>query len=1842
MSNPYNRVVQTPAEKKAKQQADNFAAFQQALDAPADSTFDQSDLVKMEFQEGSVGVGTSGYIMPGTSAGTVRSLDGSGRRVSAEGFREALTPEQHDQFLMPFSVEPRAPDLFSPFSLEPPEEETPWYKDLPHVPGLSPVGSTVRGWGGATLGAIEKYLAEPAGAIGTVLEAPSALGLIGKHTPLSIPGFQDEFAFNPEQLPGREDWREKYKENIPLGSRLATELVLDPINVIPFGAVVKGAKQLAKAGKGAVAADLIKQSENARNLEDPNSLFYRHVATNLEEGQQQVIIVSNTYPQGRRITVSKDFGTNALKLAKEGEAEGGYKILAGDASRAEVIKASGALLPDTSRALPGPQARGMGTRAMEVVRTGRGNISPRLIVDDVAAFASKEISAAEKAEFLTSYRNLMPNEVSYLDEVGQVLPVTRKVTPNPRGVRVPPKMQKVGPVIKAVAAPAGFDDAFGNSQLYNVIDGDSAGQEVVAQILIGSSGSSVTKRFGMQGAEVKGFWPTVEGAGPGMFSTAGIQSIVRQLGNHNPNLENLTFAGNLDVRPRMNAQEFVGTAIEAEARLLSESDIATGFAHSIDEIFPRMSSLDATSMQFDDYAYGGLNINRVDIDGMPKTASDLLTDAQAVTPSSPENLAAVMANTGPRVPGEPLFSMTDDISAYSYLYAKAGAVLSQASRLPGVRWTAGLWNRAQTLAPDDQLGKLGIDVDVYKSVEHARVRTQVMAWWSKAQVSLGFKEMDANILMNRQGTWRAQGVTGYDSSKATRGSAHGTIDDILKDAQEVKKGNRVQVNEGQAVPAGKEKQIYFLTSEQQRYIDDALEMMEDSWRKNNNAGVDVKRIGEEYWHRILRRGPADKAENFFNSQWAKLTGNRPTGTAITKAYQKERMFEDFDDAIKAGYVYDTNPATRLAARLDAGIETFADQNAVNRLLEMKNADGTSMFLSREAALAIRTRKLGTAQGEELALNLKALNTAVDDARKAKHAARRKWKKDDTVANHEAYREAIAAHGEALDNLGNAKKLKHPGLYQAYLQSHLVDSITRDEIFKKVYIPQVQKARNMVNKDGPNLGNIGMKAQDIFQLFRALMTNLDLAAMGIQGNVLAFRDFRSWTTAVYESIGAIAREPLAYVEKNRAIMEEGQQMGAIMRPTEFLFKANSLSASPTKLPLLGPAFNGFQRSFEWFIVVGQTEFYKTMRTRVMPGERAWSPLGGERLGKITPSRLKRTDPIPEFTPIATDEARQAMVEYGRVIRNLMGTEDYAILGIRPTQQAIEATFAFAARFMRANMGLIGSAMRFGRGRQSRAATQAMMHMLAGGIGITNAIHLAQTGRPVNMTDPFAPDWMQVSINKTYFNAFGPLYTYFRTIARVTNIMIDTQDTGKAVTEIKNFLTSRAGLPIRAMQIGVAEAGGTGARTFEGEEIDWDNPESAFRSVGLVLGEFAMPIGVSGIAEAIGDGRWEGTVTEVFGMTGRASPYSQMDIMFQRLMADPKNPMHIQRLKEGRETTGAYKYASDYEKDWMQEQFGELHDRMVQGARGPYGDAGREWAELDTIAMTGEDGTGGMIGLREKLYQPVQSWASPEQIKSGDVRPVDGAEYRRQLNEIMNARWIGNQTVANTYDLFQDERDVPTDEYERALYDYRELFKANTDYSVTPPQINWNMLDDAQSDFEKGLSPEILTYVHQQSGLNRDETALELFNDKKMLRKYWDKKDEISEAMPPEFQHVHKTWRAMSDMEREKYVYSPQVRTAMEYINRQTKIWLVEMHEAGDSRAEEFEKKLVKWGYETSPVTPAGQDLQRHLLSKLGTEEHMKLPFARNVPSMPSQPAASPVADDSGVSTPNWMQQVLSAR
>ena len=141
MANPYNRIIKTPAE----QRAEDFRKSMEPKPQPSDTTLDMEDLMQMEYQEGPVGVGTAGFIMPGESAGTIPQ-EGGGYRVPFESFQQALTPQQQDQFLHPFPIEPQAPDLFTPFSMEPPEPEQPWYTkgNLPHIPYISPAAATVR------------------------------------------------------------------------------------------------------------------------------------------------------------------------------------------------------------------------------------------------------------------------------------------------------------------------------------------------------------------------------------------------------------------------------------------------------------------------------------------------------------------------------------------------------------------------------------------------------------------------------------------------------------------------------------------------------------------------------------------------------------------------------------------------------------------------------------------------------------------------------------------------------------------------------------------------------------------------------------------------------------------------------------------------------------------------------------------------------------------------------------------------------------------------------------------------------------------------------------------------------------------------------------------------------------------------------------------------------------------------------------------------------------------------------------------------------------------------------------------------------------------------------------------------------------------------------------------------------------------------------------------------------------------------------------------------------------------------------------------------------------------
>ena len=1846
MPNPYNRVVQTPAEKRAeqvrKQQEADFARSLHPKAEPPESYYrggfssKENYLMNQEFP--------------------ISHDDEGGDWLTDYTTIAPPPPIDYSQEGGDFLTDLRAKQGWT----EPEPEETPWYKDLPHVPGLSQVGSTVRDdifrpayepvWDITknVFGFVQDYVVEPAGAAATVVQPPELYQ--GKFMTGS------EWEFNPEQFPGREDWREKYYENVSGTKRFVTEMFVDPLNYIPFGLAIKGAKALAKAGKAVDAADVIKSAENARSITDPSSLAYRHIDNTLQEGQKQVIVVSSSYPQGRRITLQAGEDAEKALAAKGRQSEGNYIILDANASRAEVIEASGALLPDTSRILQPPQARSMGARSMEVVNTGRANIPARLISKDVAAFVGKDIPAAERAQMLDEYKRAMPKEA---DVVGK--PVTRNIEVSPRqGLHtIPSKIKSVGPIVQEMMPPAFLPNAFGKNQLYNIVDGNSPTQEVVAQVLIGRVRNK-------SGVLVKGFWPTVEGGGAGMFSTDGIQSIVRQLGDHHPNLKNLDFDG-ITARPMSSSQEFIGNATEAAARRLSDSDITKETASSINNVFPRPSSLDAARMNVV-VEYEGVNlVKNLDINGMPKTADTLIDDARGEMPLPMESLAAVLDNIGPKKPGQAFYSMADDTSVYDELIANPG-VLGFASNVPGLRWVTGLWNRAQTLAPDDLIGRIGVSADIFKNIEKGRVQSQVYAWWASAKPALGFEHIISRTesAMNQPGVWRAQGITGYDpaliaanASEANvvvnginKSMAHGTIYDIVSDSYLVKTGKRTK--EGIIGKNGKikkgTKQIYHLTSDQQKYIDDAEQVMMESLMKNDSVGVKIEGLVKGYWHRLLISGPPDQSATMFTKIWAKVTGRVPSGPGAEKAYQQMRSFDDIATAMGEGFKYDTNPATTLIARLSAGVDTFADAKTLDKLMALKKADGTPEFLTKAQRYALQKYGDIDAAGK-IPANIGEARRLLKESQVAKKTAEKAYRANTDAAQedtlYQAWRDAVARNLEAYRSYEARLNRKKPGYFEAYLNSQITDVALRDEIFQKVNIPEIQQARRLADKGAPDLGKIGGFGSEVAQLFRALKTNLDLAQMGIQGQVLFFKDTRSWTTAVYESLGAIVREPYAYVAKNQHIMEEGRALAAIMRPAEFLFSTTSLGSAPLRIPLLGPAFRAFQRSFEWFIVVGQTELYKSTRTRVVGGPRAWAPLGGERMDAVTPSFLKRTEPIDEFSPLSAsnkmdaDEARQALIDYNRSIRNIMGTEDYAILGIRPTQMALEQTLLFASRFMRANISLVGSAMRGfynPTNRQTRSSMQAMLYLFAGGMSISQGIHYQQTGRAMNVTDPYASDWLQFPIGKTYYNTLGPLYPYFRTMARVS-VSMKNGEVEKAGKQVKDFLNSRAGIPFRTMAV-FADIWSEGeSRTFEGQEIGM-NPTGLAR----FLNEFASPMGVSAIADAIGDGRWEGTVTEVFGLTGRASPHSQMDIMFQRLIADPKNPMHIDRLDEGRPTTGSYSDASDSEKDWMRENFSDLHDKMVRGGRGDWGDANREWDKQLTESMVGtpeENGNGGMMGLGEKLYKPVSEWADAKDIEAGDVRPVDGAEYRAELTRILTKRWIAHETTANNFGLFQEveEEKEPTDEYELALYRYYKLRRDYTD--VNTGKIKWNQLEDALADFLDEHSPGVRNYLVNQRGLNRTQTAKQLFDDKQYLREYWEKEDEFAESLPEGYIEIHKKWKAMSDSERASYVKSPVENRAMQIINNKMKSWLSEMHRRGNEKAEEFEKRLVYWGYETNPITPKGIEMQAHLFEMLGTREDMKIRAnATPYPSVGSSPTPAPESNES--STPEWMQEFVGAR
>ena len=265
---------------------------------------------------------------------------------------------------------------------------------IPEYDPSAPVGWSERGE--RLLGPAkwwQEKVTEPIGAAATVAEAPGLLGLAG------VPGFGGEFAWNPEQFPTQEGWREAYRENIPLGSLILTEAGIDPLNLIPGIGFVPTSRYLSMAGRGGGgwSRTAAREATRAPQLALPPGRPGRGIGDVIEAGgevapaqiptatysvatrrprivsaspENSLVIVSPQKPLGERLIFS---GPRALRRAElELAQRSDIQVLPGNATAADVDQAAKNLPFDIRDRPPTTQATVPVTRVTE-----GGLVSPR-------------------------------------------------------------------------------------------------------------------------------------------------------------------------------------------------------------------------------------------------------------------------------------------------------------------------------------------------------------------------------------------------------------------------------------------------------------------------------------------------------------------------------------------------------------------------------------------------------------------------------------------------------------------------------------------------------------------------------------------------------------------------------------------------------------------------------------------------------------------------------------------------------------------------------------------------------------------------------------------------------------------------------------------------------------------------------------------------------------------------------------------------------------------------------------------------------------------------------------------------------------------------------------------------------------------------------------------------------------------------------------------------------------------------------------------------------------------------------------------------------------------------
>jgi hypothetical protein len=652
-------------------------------------------------------------------------------------------------------------------------------------------------------------------------------------------------------------------------------------------------------------------------------------------------------------------------------------------------------------------------------------------------------------------------------------------------------------------------------------------------------------------------------------------------------------------------------------------------------------------------------------------------------------------------------------------------------------------------------GKMaGIQHNLFVEIEKARVAISVLNFKNRAQKLFSFRKGIARRVEVAEGV-----------SESTPGLR--TLDDILDHPEH-----------------------YVLTPEQNEVINIGIDTQTQSLRDAQRLGVDVIELGSAYWHRIIRKAPVEPA-------------GEPRIIGILrrrKGYTYERALQGIDQLTEVsgkGFVYEQDPYIRMAARLEAAVESMAAVHLQRRLTQLPGAETFGQRISKDV--------------------IKAHREALESLKRAR--ANSLQKGGDSATKLEELRIAESIYLRAVGDLERAgKKAKTPGIGEVILYNRIIPADLKKQV--EEFVGSLEGATE------PN--KITGILSETAQLLRTMLTTADLAAGFIQGQGLFYRNHPKWWTAQVHGVLGFVDDPTAYVARNFDVMQRGMEKGAIMRPTEFLFAERGLASVPPRIPLIGPALKGFNRAFEWFIVVAQTELFKAAESQLLK-----KGIKGKTL-------------------------EEELVSVGTAIRKGVGGESPAILGLRQNQVTIERLAFFASRLLRANAGIIAQAT-LTPGAGGREARRILGSVIAGGTALTIGINLASTGRFPNFTDTDASDWGKFRVGKRLYSAFGPYHPYFRTIARSSNRGARGNITG-ALREIGRFFRSKASIPVRALETSAEMYTRGYSTTFEGEII-----EPSLLGAARLASEH-LPIAPVEAAKGIAEGE-PSALTEFVGLQGQ---------------------------------------------------------------------------------------------------------------------------------------------------------------------------------------------------------------------------------------------------------------------------------------------------------------------------------------------------------------------------------------